>query len=407
MGATETDPAQSKAETKAGHLSASLSSVSDTGTAWRRKLLWQALLVAVGVHVLLGFGAGLWVVLRHFTAPEAVFESRPAVILPPKVIDPRMAAAEFDAAATRPALDKKLASVRPAEFALPDLPQMPFELESEIDVSDLAADGVGEALAGGAGAGGGTGGGSLFGARRGRGMEGVFYDLKQDKAGRLQRSDDGSYLDILRGFVGSGFSPRKVDRYFRASDSLFAPHIFMPTVAAEAAPASFGVGDKVQARHWAAIYRAKVKAPKSGKFRFVGLCDDILVVRFDGKIVLDGGIYPVTSGARSRGYVYPGIDPHAWYSDFGYHLGSYFRVEEGEVYPVEILLGEVPGGHFLAHLMIEERGVDYKADGSGYPVLPVFQVVGAPIPDGPRLPPVDRESPSVWPLVSETPVTEP
>ena len=391
-----------KTELKAvgGHFSASLSSVSDTGSAWRKRLLWQALLVAVGVHILLGVGAGLWVVLRHFSLPETAFVSRPAAILPPRVIDPRMAAAEFDAAANRPVLDKKLASVRPAAFALPDLPAIPFELDADINVNDLAAAGVGEALSGGGGAGMGSGGGSMFGVRRGRGMEGVFYDFKQGRANRSRRLDDGAYLDILRAFVGSGFAERKISRYFRASDSLFAPHIFMPTVTAEAAPESFGVGDKVQARHWAAIYRAQVTAPKSGKFRFVGLSDDILIVRFNGKVVLDGGVYAVTPMPRSRGYIYPGVDGNKWYSDFGYHLGEYFRVQEGEIYPVEILVGEVPGGSFFAHLMIEEDGVEYGEDAHGNPILPVFQVVAAPVPDGPRLPPVDREAPAVWSLAS-------
>jgi hypothetical protein len=407
MGATETKPREEEANAKATRLAATLSSVSDTGAKWRGRLLWQALLVAVGVHVVMGIGAGLFIVLRHFTQPEAAFVSRPATILPPQIVDPKMAAAEFDAAATRPTLDKKLASVRPAEFALPDLPMMPFELDAEINVSDLAAAGVGEALAGGGGAGSGAGGGSMFGARKGRGMEGVFYDFKQDSANRVRRLDDGTYLDILRGFVGSGFSDRKLRRYFRASDSLFAPHIFMPTVTAEAAPQSFGVGDKVQARHWGAIYRARVTAPKSGKFRFVGLCDDILIVRFDGKVVLDGGIYALTPVSRSRGYVYPGVDGNQWYIDYGYHRGEYFRVEEGEIYPIEILLGEVPGGAFLAHLMIEEHGVEYAEDASGNPILPVFQVVAAPVPDGPQLPPVDRESPAVWPLASQPYSAEP
>jgi len=407
MGVTETNALPAKKEAVATRLAATLSSVGDTGASWRGRLLWKALLVALGVHVVMGVGAGLFIVLRHFTQPEAAFVSRPATILPPQVVDPKMAAAEFDAAASRPVLDKKLASVRPAEFALPDLPMMPFELDTEINVNDLAAAGVGEALAGGGGAGSGAGGGSMFGVRNGRGMEGVFYDFKQDSATSARRLDDGTYLDILRGFVGSGFSERKLRRYFRASDSLFAPHIFMPTVTAEAAPQSFGVGDKVQARHWGAIYRAQVTAPKSGRFRFVGLCDDILVVRFDGKVVLDGGVYAVTPAARSRGYVYPGIDSNQWYADFGYHLGEYFRVEQGAIYPIEILLGEVPGGSFLAHLMIEEQGVEYAKDGSGNPVLPVFQVVASPVPDGPHLPPVDRESPTVWPLASQPYSPEP
>jgi hypothetical protein len=132
-------------------LAATLSSVSDTGSKWRGRLLWQALLVAVGVHVVIGVGAGLFIVLRHFTQPEANFVSRPATILPPQVIDPKMAAAEFDAAASKPKLDKKLASVRQAEFALPDLPMMPSDQAPQIDFAAADLFAAGDAIGAGVG----------------------------------------------------------------------------------------------------------------------------------------------------------------------------------------------------------------------------------------------------------------
>jgi len=132
-------------------LAATLSSVSDTGAKWRGRLLWQALLVAVGVHVLIGISAGLFIVLRHFKQPEAIFVSRPATVLPPQVIDPKMAAAEFDAAASKPTLDKKLASVRPAEFALPDLPMLPTDQVPQMDIGAADLFGPGDAIGAGVG----------------------------------------------------------------------------------------------------------------------------------------------------------------------------------------------------------------------------------------------------------------
>jgi hypothetical protein len=90
-------------------------------------------------------------VLRHFTQPEATFVSRPATILPPQVVDPKMAAAEFDAAASKPKLDKKLASVRPAEFALPDLPMMPSEQVPQMDLAAADLFGAGDAIGAGVG----------------------------------------------------------------------------------------------------------------------------------------------------------------------------------------------------------------------------------------------------------------
>ena len=49
--------------------------------------------------------------------------------------------------------------------------------------------------------------------------------------------------------------------------------------------------------------------------------------------------------------------------------------------PIKILLGEVPGGSFWAHLTIEEKGVEYKQHEQGYPLLPLFQTVKTSFPE--------------------------
>lgn len=126
-----------------------------------RRTVISVLLVSLAIHAVLGVGAGVWVIARYFTPPPAVFESRKVTALPPQIIDPRMASAELEGAAPKPALDEKIASLRETDFALPDLPRVPADQVVDFDpsaaITDTAAGfGSGE---GGAGSGTGTAGG--------------------------------------------------------------------------------------------------------------------------------------------------------------------------------------------------------------------------------------------------------
>lgn len=47
---------------------------------------------------------------------------------------------------------------------------------------------------------------------------------------------------------------------------------------------------------WIAIYRGKVRAPKSGTFRFVGAGDDVIAVRFNNQNVFDYGWFQASLG---------------------------------------------------------------------------------------------------------------
>jgi hypothetical protein len=84
----------------------------------------------------------------------------------------------------------------------------------------------------------------------------------------------------------------------------------------------------------------------------------------------------------------------------GMALGPVFSVEAGKTYPVEILIGEIPGGYFSVSLLIEEIGADYRKDPMGSPILPLFRLDRTPSSDELKgeSPPFEPDGP-VWEFV--------
>lgn len=126
--------------------------------AERKKLLVTVLVVSVGLHVLAGIVAGIWIVAKYLTPPPSTFVAKRPVQLPPKIVEQKMQSAEFEAAMPKPTFDDKMASLRPTDFALPDLPQMPMENMMPLDPATLVSDTI-TALVGAEGAGAGDGAG--------------------------------------------------------------------------------------------------------------------------------------------------------------------------------------------------------------------------------------------------------
>lgn len=138
-------------------MAVSIDSLQDKTKAQRRAMVGGVLLIAILVHVLAGIGAAVWIVARALAQPEATFVAQKIVTLPPKIIDPRMAASELEAAAPKPTFDDKIASLRETDFALPDLPPMPMDRLMDFDPSTIMSDQI-SSMATAAGAGGGDGG---------------------------------------------------------------------------------------------------------------------------------------------------------------------------------------------------------------------------------------------------------
>lgn len=125
--------------------------------ARRRRLIITVLVASLVVHLVGGIGAGVWIVARYFMPPAATFEVKKEIRIAAEEREHRMNMAEFDAGQPKPAFTDKMASARPTEFALPDLPVMPIDAVTTVDPSDIVSDQL--AGLGGMGGGGGSGSG--------------------------------------------------------------------------------------------------------------------------------------------------------------------------------------------------------------------------------------------------------
>lgn len=279
----------------------------------------------------------------------------------------------------------------------------------------------------------GNGLGNPFGAmtRDATALVGTFYDFKQTRAGKPTDLDVNGVAAAINDFVTQGWRESAFNKYFKAPNTLSQSKLYIPAMSADGAPAAFNCADQVQPGRWAVVYRGMITPPRSGKYRFVGHADDILVVRFNGKNVFDHGYFSGTTpvmiyanmdvmkGTREDATIkkqlrrnYPMEQPLKAYtyestatingSLGGLGIGPEFEAIEGKSYPIDILLSELPGGTFSASLLIEEIGATYEKSSSGSPILPLFRfdrsTPAEPTPGS--SPPYDPNGP-VWKVVGQ------
>ena len=242
----------------------------------------------------------------------------------------------------------------------------------------LGNGGLGNGLGnGGNGLGDGKGGGST--------LEGTFYDLKQTREGSPLGHNPWITTNVLGEFVKT-WNQDNLSKYYQSPTKLYASNFCLPRCTAEYAPIAYHCRDKVQPSAWLAVYRGKVKAPKTGTFRFCGTGDDTLCVRFNNELVLEsgwtipstkvhgGGSNPAWRQAVAAGLV-PGMKGYeyipvsempTWSNTLGgLACGLSFTVYEGRSYPIEVLISEIPGGEFGFVLLMQEK-VDGKYDNTKF-----------------------------------------
>ncbi len=260
-------------------------------------------------------------------------------------------------------------------------------------------------------------------------LVGTFYDLKQTPERRPTGMTNSEMIGELREIVKRGFKERSLDKFYQAPRRLYQTRFLIPAMKADGAPAAFDCEKEVEPTRWAVVYRGAVRAPKSGRFRFVGAGDDVLVVRFDNRPVLDFGYTIAGAGTTAMGATRiseleggvrnseleklirketPMRVPFTYYryselTQFnnginGLAAGAEFEVREGADYPIEILIAEIPGGSFGVYLLIEEIGADYRKAPSGSPILPLFRLDHSLPPAEGQVPPIDPNGP-VWQFV--------
>lgn len=207
-------------------------------------------------------------------------------------------------------------------------------------------------------------------------LVGTFYDLKKPLPGsNLRPASPSDTVAIIQRFVKKGWDAQVLEKYYSPQVRLYAPYFYLPRCKASYAPVAFQCQDKdVKPSCWVAIYRGIVKAPKTARYRFVGMGDDVLMVRFNNKTVLEHGWSIPTRGDMTLGtkreywkeittarknpcalFRFEEI-PHWNRNVGGMASGKVFDVKEGKEYPIEILISEIPGNEFGYALLIEELG---------------------------------------------------
>ncbi len=269
------------------------------------------------------------------------------------------------------------------------------EIDIPIETGDIGvglAEGFGVDIGDGVGS---TGAGMGSSQASGSALEGTFYDFKQTRGGaatavtkngnRLTKAGENKTSEIIGEFFYRDWSPSVINKYFQPRQKIYASHFYIPRSDSLIAPATFGCEKQVKDAAWIVVFRGKVRAPKTGTFRFLGAADDLIAVRFNKKLVLEAGwsvpsyyTPKTTNHAKAYGYMgndkkyqaaikagkepkHPGYElipmPELpiWNDRFGGMVaGQSFKVVEGEEYPIEILVSEVPGAVFGYALLIDD-----------------------------------------------------
>jgi hypothetical protein len=277
----------------------------------------------------------------------------------------------------------------------------------------------------------GHGTGNLFGlqAPGSTGLAGTLYDLKQTDDLKPTGMTADEMRETLKDIAKRGFRPRDFASFYKAPTTLYQTKFLIPSMPAEKAPTAFSVEQYVQPKQWFIVYRGNVRAPKSGRYRFVGAGDDVLTVRLNNRLVFDYGYTMAATGSgvhtispesyekdknsdairnfkRLSPMPVPSVTyPYANTRTINHALGGLavgpeFEVKAGVSYPIEILISEIPGGIFSTALLIQEEGITYQKDAAGLPILPLFRLDHS-LPDlstEGEAPPFDPTGP-VWEFV--------
>lgn len=222
-------------------------------------------------------------------------------------------------------------------------------------------------------------------------MEGIFYDLKQTVDRKPSGMDRDKYLVLLEDFFKRGWNRRMLEKYYRVRNPLYTSQIYMPLMNANEAPKAFHVENEVQPAQWIILYEGQFQAPESGQYRFAGYADDMLVVRVNDRVVLDGSI--ITARANNKPVENPVVKVPGQEVAAAHKIGNgsliysdWMHFDADQANKIEILVGERPGGQFCAFLFVEDREKSrtYKKDANGRPILPLFRTadVEAPSPSG-------------------------
>ena len=222
---------------------------------------------------------------------------------------------------------------------------------------------------------------TLFGSGHsiGSDFEGVYYDSKLDRQGRIIVKDTWGdpWRATIHKFLQRDWDTAVFSRYYRSPKKLYATNFVVPLTLSSVAPESFGDANSIGAL-WMAHYKGQLVHKEGITFRFWGMGDEFMAVRVDGELVLAldwdtptwkdlagkivGNLWKSTS-ADSRKYFMG--NNHS-------EVGDWITLEPGVSLPMEVLIGD-NGGLAGFYLAVEVMGEEYERNRQGGPILPAFK----------------------------------
>lgn len=223
-----------------------------------------------------------------------------------------------------------------------------------------------------------SGSAANFGVRpsqgTGVGLVGTLYYMRRGKDGsEIPAYPPDEYLARMVQLFGDGGKIKEAEasKYFRVPQQLTSFLVLFPPISGEIAPAAFGAQQVADSRQcWFVVYQGRISAPNANRYRFVGGGNEVLIVRVDGRVVLDGSwslAWP-QKGATPTGHA-PREKLLPVYGDKR-AVGDWVKFAASGS-PVEVIVGAGWRGAFGADLCVEEEGRTY-ADS----VRPLFKVEG-------------------------------
>ncbi len=366
-------------------------------------------LAAVLLHLIVFLMISTWIVFKAPPAPETAsflaVSTQPKPPPPPAPPPPSGGTAanplEAAAQATPPSSPTSvIVSSIPSNFglksvkvAMPNLPAS-FTQPQGTDLSGQAMPGLSQ------------GAGSPFGSPNQNGTQqfvGYLYDLKQSPSGNPTGLDAGGLHEKMKALIASNWSPNILSPYYKSPTPLNTSSIFVPTINAEDGPKAFGVEKEVKPNVYIVWYKVTASPTQDGTYHFVGAGDDILLVRVNHKMELDGSGRPIWANqAKAQKYCMTNFNP-TWEGNANFWIGEPFHVSAGEPVDIDVIIGEEPGGRSNYFLFLQRDESTYQKQSNGTPLLPIFQLDSTPIkPVGaPGTFPPFSSTPEPWQAVSK------
>ena len=210
---------------------------------------------------------------------------------------------------------------------------------------------------------------TMFGSSQslGNDLEGVLYDFKRFRNGRNNNAYD--VQTYVEKFLRSGWKTSSLAQFYRSPKKLYTPMIMVPPTESALGPWAFGERD-MDPWSYMLHYKGKLVHKDGIKFRFVAQGDNYLLIRVNGKVVLDCW-NQFESSVSGPPFKLSSYHFGHWFSTYS----DWIELAPGESQDLEMILGEYGGGLFSAMVAIEEYDVDYpKAPlPQDNPKLPIFK----------------------------------